>query len=473
MWSSLRSRLTISHLFPLLVVVPLLSLLLFYLLEARYVLDEAAAELLGQGELISQLYQAELAALEDPEQAHALVARLQVRIPGLFYLFDENGNILVRPGIATASTEVPMRPPDPELLQRALAGEIARHVRRGDTVDVAVPVRNEDQEVVAAVHLSQQLSQVSYRLKILRWTVWGTVGAGLLAAVLLSFALSRSMNQPLERLTRAVGAVDFDAPPGRVREEGPNEVRALARTFNEMAQRLYDLEQGRRRLLIAIVHELGRPLGAVKAAAQVLGQSGKEPEVVIELSSGINDQVEQLRRLLDDLTLLARNDLQNLALDLVPVDVGNLVLAECRRHQAKLVRKEIRLITEIPPEAALLSADPMRMGQIVGNLLDNAIKYTPGGGLIRVAVAAQPETVTVTVTDSGPGIDPAELERIFDFLYRSPKQERVREGMGIGLALSRRLAEAQGGWLTAANNPRGAGARFVLTMNRKESRPPG
>ncbi len=463
MWRSLRSRLTISHLLPLLVIVPLLSFLLFYLIEARFVLDEATAELAGQGELISRLYQAELSAQEDPEQASSLFARLRVRIPTLFYLVDQNGNIVVRPGLATASTEVPIRPPDPELLQKALAGEIARQVSMGNA-DVAVPVRNEDQEVVGALHLSQQLTDVTNRLAVLRWTVWGAVSAGLLVSVLLSFVLSRSLNKPLERLTAASRAVNFDAPPRRVEEEGPAEVRTLARTFNEMSERLYELEQGRRRLLSSVVHELGRPLGAIKAAAQVLGQNGKDSELVVELSSGIDDQVDQLRRLLDDLALLARNEIQNLALDIVPTDVGELVLEECRRYGQRIREKEIELITQIPPEATRAAADPMRLSQIIGNLLDNAIKYTPNGGQIQIEVGTETGLVVLTFEDSGPGIDPSEFERIFDFLYRSPRQERVREGMGIGLALSRRLAEAQGGTLTAHHRAAGTGARFVLSL---------
>ena len=465
MWRNLRSRLAISHLLPLLVIVPLLSLLLFYLLEARYVLDEATAKLAGQGEMISQLYQAELSALEDAEQGGTLFARLQVQFPGLFYVVDENGNIVVRPGIATASTQVPVRPPDLELLRKALAGEIARQVRQGSAA-VAVPVHNEDQEVVGAVHLSQQLTQVTNRLTILRWTVWGTVSAGLLVAVLFSFALSRSLNQPLERLTKATRAVHFDSPPSRVKEEGPTEVRTLARTFNEMSEHLYELEQGRRRLLSAVVHELGRPLGAIKAAAQVLSQNGKEPELVVELSSGIDDQVDQLRRLLDDLALLARNDIRNLALDLVPVDIGALALEECRRYDPRIREKEIELAAHVEPDVTHPAADSMRLSQIFGNLLDNAIKYTPHGGQIRVAVRPDSDAIVWTIEDSGPGIDPSELERIFDFLYRSPRQERVREGMGIGLALSLRLAEAQGGTLTAHNRAAGTGARFVLSLPR-------
>ena len=466
MWRNLRSRLTISHLLPLLVIVPLLSFLLFYLIEARFVLDEATAELAGQGELISRLYQAELEAQEDPEQARSLFARLQVRVPTLFYLVDRDGNIVVRPGLATASTEVPIRPPDPELLQKALAGEIARQVSLGKA-DVAVPVRNEDQEVVGAVHMSQQLTQVTNRLTVLRWTVWGALSAGLLVSVSLSFALSRSLNQPLERLTKASRAVSFDAPPSRVEEEGPTEVRTLARTFNEMSERLYELEQGRRRLLSAIVHELGRPLGAIKAAAQVMGQNGKDSEMVVELSSGIDDQVDQLRRLLDDLAILARNDIQNLALEIVPIGVEELVLEECRRYDSRIREKEIELITDFSPKMTQAAADPMRLSQIIGNVLDNAIKYTPNSGQIQIAVGSEADRMVLTIEDSGPGIDPSELERIFDFLYRSPRQERVREGMGIGLALSRRLAEAQGGTLTAHHRAGSTGARLVLTLPRE------
>ena len=361
MWRNLRSRLAISHLLPLLVIVPLLSLLLYYLLEARYVLEEATAQLAGQGELISRLYQAELSALEDEEQALSLFARLQVQVPVLFHVVDEEGDIVVRPGIATASTKVPLRPPDPELLRRALAGEIARQVRQGSAA-VAVPLHNEDREVVGAVHLSMQLTQVSNRLAILRWTVWGTVGVGLLVAVLLSFALSRSLNQPLERLTRASRAVNFDSAPSPVTEEGPTEVRTLARTFNEMSERLYELEQGRRRLLSAVVHELGRPLGAIKAAAQVLSQHDSQSDVVVELSSGIDDQVDQLRRLLDDLALLARNDMRNLALDLVPTDVGALVREECRRYDPRIMEKEIELTAGIAPNATLPAAGPDAAG---------------------------------------------------------------------------------------------------------------
>ncbi len=487
MLRNLRSRLVISHLLPLLVIVPLLSLLLVYLLETRYALDDAAAELAGQGELISRLYQAEWSALQDPEQAQSVVTRLQVWAPGLFYLVDSDGKILISPGVMTASREVSVNPLNPELLQKALAGEIALQVRdspqqegrlnaplleRGaKTVDVAVPVRNEDHEVVGAVQLSQQLTQVTNRLTILRWTVWGTVSAGLLVAGLLSFALSRSLNQPLERLTKATRAVHFDAPPSRVQEEGPTEVQTLARTFNEMSERLYELERGRRRLLSAVVHELGRPLGAIKAAAQVLSQDGKDSDLVVELSSGIDYQVDQLRRLLDDLALLAQSDMQDLALDCVPTDVGALVLEECRHYDPRIREKEIELACHIPANATHPAADPVRLSQIVGNLLDNAIKYTPTGGDIRVVVNTDPSGVQVLIEDSGPGIDPSEQERIFDFLYRSPHQDRVREGMGIGLALSRRLAEAQGGALSAQNRADGPGARFTLSLPRELPQP--
>ncbi|HRJ42959.1 MAG TPA: ATP-binding protein, partial [Caldilineaceae bacterium] len=114
-----------------------------------------------------------------------------------------------------------------------------------------------------------------------------------------------------------------------------------------------------------------------------------------------------------------------------------------------------------------LWVDPVRISQILGNLLDNAYKYTPAGGQVVISTAQEGAgddvPVVVRVRDTGPGIDPADRENIFQFFYRSPNQTRVQEGMGIGLALARRLAEAHGGTLTLAEGDR-SGAEFVLRL---------
>lgn len=463
MLNTLRTRLVLSHLLPILLIVPLLSMLLLYLLETRYVLSNAATELAVQGELVAQLTQSNWQSWKNPDQARPLLAELQVQVPARILLVDRNGNLMVASGVATASTEVAIDSPNPELVRMALTGQVAQQIH-SSAVDVAVPVVNAEEEVVGAVQLSRRIDQLGNQLSVLRWTVVGTFVAGMLLAGLLSFSLTRSVNRPLEQLTQATRSVRFDREPQLVPESGPQEVQTLARTFNGMAARLFELEQGRQRLLRSVVHELGRPLGAIKAAAQVLRQRGdRDPELVEELATGIDEQIDQLRRVLDDMALLAQSEVQELNLVLEPVDLDAVVQEECRRIRSRMESKGITLHCQSAGPLLWVHADPVRLSQILGNLLDNAQKYTPQGGQVTVSTQRQDQSAIVFVADNGPGIPAEERENIFRFFYRSPNQSRVEDGMGIGLALARRLAEAQHGVLTLIDTP-DPGAVFVLRL---------
>lgn len=479
MFSSLRFRLALSHFIPILVLVPLFSLALIYLLETRVALGNVANEMAVQAQLVARLTQSNWQAWKDPNQSQPLMTRLQVLVPAQIFVVDSQGRLLVTSGVAATTQSVPVLSLNEELLRQALAGQASRQTHSGinpqkNGVDVVVPVFNDKQEVVGAIQLSQGLGQTGSQLALLRWLVWATAGIGMLLAGLLGFWLSRSLNRPLEELTAAARSIRFDQPPPTVLESGPSEVRLLAHTFNGMAERLYELEQGRRRLLRSIVHELGRPLGAIKAAAHVLGQGNSgSGEVVAELAEGIDGQVDQLRLLLDDLTLLAQSEMQELALDLEETDVGALVQAESHRSAGKLGSKAIELSCQVAEDLPQLLVDPVRIGQILGNLLDNAYKYTPNGGRVIVSAAqegtGQNAPVVIRVRDTGPGIDPSDRENIFQFFYRAPNQTRIQEGMGIGLALARRLAEAHGGTLTVAEGS-GHGAEFVLRLGNAEAK---
>ncbi|MFZ1755309.1 MAG: HAMP domain-containing sensor histidine kinase [Caldilineaceae bacterium] len=473
MFSSLRLRLALSHFLPILVLVPLFSLALIYLLETRVALVNVANEMAVQAQLVARLTQSNWQAWKDPNQSEPLMTRLQVLVPAEIYVVDSQGRLLVASGVAARTQNVPLLSLNENLLRQVLAGQANREIHSGvnpqtNGLDVVVPVYNDKQEVVGAIQLSQRLGDASRRLELLRWVVWATAGVGMLLAGVLGFWLSRSLNRPLEQLTEAARSIRFNQPPPSVPESGPNEVRLLAHTFNDMAERLYELEQGRRRLLHSIVHELGRPLGAIKAAAQVLQQGTSDNgAVVIELAEGIDEQIDQLRLLLDDLTLLAQSEIQELALDLEDTDVGALIRAESHRSENRLRSKEISLACQVAADLPRMRVDPVRISQILGNLLENAYKYTPSGGRVIVSVAQEGPgpgaPVVVRVRDTGPGVDPADRENIFQFFYRAPNQTRIQEGMGIGLALARRLAEAHGGTLTVADG-NGDGAEFVLRL---------
>jgi two-component system sensor histidine kinase BaeS len=159
---------------------------------------------------------------------------------------------------------------------------------------------------------------------------------------------------------------------------------------------------------------------------------------------------------------------QGLHLQLEPVDMASVIHAQCDLVATMAANKGLALDCHVDEALPVIQADARRLGQIVGNLLHNAVKYTPAGGKIRVsgAVESTPgggEQICIEVADSGPGIAPAERERIFQFFYRNPSQRRIHQGMGLGLALARQLAEAHEGSLTVEGAPEG-GALFVLCL---------
>jgi signal transduction histidine kinase len=226
------------------------------------------------------------------------------------------------------------------------------------------------------------------------------------------------------------------------------------------------LERSRQALLTGIVHELGRPLGAIKAAAQTIRNSA-DHQLAVDLAAGINDQVDELRLQIDDLTLLGEMELEGLRMALAPVDIVELLEHQTRQFASFAANRGIVLTCAPVSALPLLNADPKRVEQIIGNLVHNALKYTPRGGTVRItarlADAHGVPQVCVDVADTGPGIAPDEQERIFELFYRSPAQRRLHQGVGIGLFLARHLAERHRGTLTVVS-AEGQGATFTLCL---------
>jgi signal transduction histidine kinase len=233
-----------------------------------------------------------------------------------------------------------------------------------------------------------------------------------------------------------------------------------------MGARLVELESSRRALLTGIVHELSRPLGAIKAAAQTIHNSS-DPQLVVDLAKGIDDQVDQMRLQVEDLALLSELEYHGLRMTFEPVDIGELVEGRCRQAAANASDRAIDFTWSVSPSLPLIVGDPNRIALIIDNLVHNALKYTSASGVVHVEAAGQPAdeptAVVIRVSDNGPGIAQAEQDRIFQLFYRSPAQQRRHQGMGIGLSLARQLAEGHGGTLTVRSEE-GRGATFILRL---------
>ena len=477
LFRKLTTRLALSHILPVLVFIPLLGLALLYQLEHYYLLDNLAVELVAQGTIIAEFTREQPVLWQDPQLAQVALDQLQQRISAHLMLIDSAGRIIAATWLGDGS--VIGSQVESSVVMSALGGQPAWTVNhspgmRQDVIDVAVPVSWSSNRIIGVVRLSASLDEIQRRLAPMRGLVLVTLLTGATLSLVSGLVLARSIGVPLVRLTKAVARFDPAVSPERVPERGPDEIRALAATYNRMSRRLHELERSRSALLSGIVHELGRPLGAIKAAAQTI-QINDDLSLHGELADGIDHQVDQLRLHLEDLALLGEVELQGLRLNLETVDMTSLLRDLCKQFQPLALEKRLVLLCDLDRGLPLLHADAKRVSQIVGNLIHNACKYTPSGGNVEVAAYPVREAGSVTrieviVADTGPGIAPSEHEEIFQLFYRSPSQRHLHQGVGIGLALARQLAEAHGGTLVVASSP-GAGATFTLSLPLGDATP--
>jgi signal transduction histidine kinase len=468
MFDSLRTRLALSHTIPVLLFVALLGTTLLYQLERNYFLNNLAAELTAQGAIIASFMREEPQLWHNTGLAQFALEQLQTRLSAQIMLIDPYGDVIAASWFDDAN--LIGYTVDSPVVAAALQGNAGWSLNSttlppGQILDVAVPVMVAPGRVLGVVRLSHSLAEIQRRLAPLRGLLWITLGVGATLSLILGITLAQSLASPLQRLAQAVTRFQPNTPLEPVAESGPTEVRTLAAAFNQMGARLIELENSRRALLTGIIHELSRPLGAIKAAAQTIRNS-PDHALALELAGGIDDQVDQMRLQIEDLVLFSELEYQGLRMVSSPLDLGELVETQCRQFLGQAVDRKIDLTCQVSTTLPLIQGDPKRLSQIVDNLIHNALKYTPAGGAVAVNAQinpADPQQVLVTVADNGPGIAPLEQERIFQMFYRSPSQQRRHQGMGIGLALARQLAEGHGGALTVAS-VEGAGSTFTLHL---------
>jgi two-component system OmpR family sensor kinase/two-component system sensor histidine kinase BaeS len=298
------------------------------------------------------------------------------------------------------------------------------------------------------------------RISRAAWSA-GLIGAGL--SLVLALLLAYQLLRPIQSLTRAAQLMARGDLSQRVAVHGHDELAALGQAFNHMAESLQRAEESRRAMTADIAHELRNPLAVQRAHLEAL-QDGIYP-LTVENLTPILEQNQLLTRLVEDLRTLALADAGQLKLECEPADLALLVESALEHFAPQAAARRIELRFHTPTDSIpSLHLDPQRIDQILSNLLSNALRYTPEGGVIELRLATTPSTVQLVLRDSGPGIPPEALPYVFERFYRADKgRSRSEGGTGLGLAIARKLAEAHGGSLTAANHPQG-GAVFTLTL---------
>lgn len=348
-----------------------------------------------------------------------------------------------------------------------------------DTMYVNVPAWS-DGRVAGVVRVAHTLTAIQQRVARLRATLllFILVYAGLLAAVTAGFA--RSIVGPVERLRADALRIASGDLAYRVDVGGPAEIAQLGATLNQMTTRLETLEGLRRRHVSDVSHELRTPLTAIRSMAETILQYGdSDPELRTRYLPRILAQTDRLARMVTQLLDLAHLESGGYVPSFAPVLVAGLVEEVVLAQAANAERLGVALRGTVSAPGLAVRGDRDRLVQVLMNLLDNALRYTPRGGAVTIEALATRGHVEITVADTGGGVPPEHLPHLFERFYRVESARSPQAGgTGLGLAIVRNLVEAHAGRVRVASAP-GEGTTFLIELPGsdppplpRDSRPP-
>ena len=360
---------------------------------------------------------------------------------------------------------------DGPLPQRDASGPV-----RGETVLpageallwVGAPLRGTDrgQRLLLVVAAPPQESRELLQLILQRFLVASVVG--LVLSLALAWTMGRSIVGPLQKVTAAAEKVsqgDYDL---HLDIASPDEVRSMANSFNTMTQAVKASQQAQRDFVANVSHELKTPLTSIQGFSQaILDGTADDPEAVKQAAGVIHDEAGRLTRMVSQLLDLARIEAGQIVMAREPVDLRAVLEGCVEKLTPQAVQGGVSLIAELTqlPPGARVTGDGDRLAQVFIILLDNALKHTAAGGKVTaVARYADASQVKVSVSDTGPGIPPQDLPRIFERFYQVDKSRaRGKGGAGLGLAIAKEIVAAHGGEI-AVESIVGVGSKFTVRL---------
>lgn len=320
---------------------------------------------------------------------------------------------------------------------------------------------------------------------------WGFVAAGLVAllvSVVLGIFIARSIARPLQHIAVAAAAVAAGDYEHRLKEQGPPEVKRVAGSFNVMIERVENSQQAMRDFVSNVSHELKTPLTSIQGFSQAIMEGATRDDAARRRAAGIiYQEAGRMARLVEDLLDLARIDSGQVVMKKTPLDLNQILAGTVNRLLPQAAQKQITLVKQWD-NLPVVVGDGDRLAQVFTNFLDNAIRHTPAGGQVTVsgrlaqnlprprrvraglvrsdattAMSERGDFVEVSIADTGPGIPPAELARIFERFYQVDKSRKRGGGTGLGLAISKEIVEAHGGYVRA-ESVEGVGTKFSALL---------
>ncbi len=462
---TLRTRLILSHTLPLLIILLLTGLALDYVVETQILLPSFAEELTNEAKLLAEMVSQRPDLWDDSNSAQAFLDNLEPILgPYVTFLNPQGGLLASSDPYLLELTVLPV-----EKLVEILAGDIwiqTVYSRRleASMVEVFVPVEGPEQNIVGVVQTTYHLENVYGQFLALRRVIIGILTVGILLGASVALLLALNISNPLQKVTLSIQQLVTGGEITPSPEQGPEEIRTLIRTVNSLVTQLHNMETTRRKLLANLVHELGRPLGALLPAVQAF-QAGivENEEVQKELLSGMEDEINILRRLLDDLTGLYDQTVGTFDLTVQSVNLTEWLTNLLQTHRAAASVKGLHWQHNIPDNLPIVNIDPERLAQATGNLINNAIKFTPPGGTVTLEAGIKANWIWIRIQDNGPGIPIEDQVFVFTPFFRGLSETRFPQGMGLGLNIAHDLVVAHQGRLEFESIP-GEGSCFIIWL---------
>ena len=466
MFKTLRSRLIISHVLPFVIIIPLIGLALVYFLETQFLLPQLSVELTVDARFLADLVRNQPELLQDPQLAEKILQSYGQATDASLMFFNPTGQPISYKDINGNSPNLYLTTYD---LQEVQTGQIVTRVQSQNfqpvrEIEVLAPVIGLNQNMIGVVRLSYSFDSVLQRLLRLRTWIISIAVLGLVLGITLGAFLAVTISRPIRQATEAVNHLAQGNFDERLPVKDPLEIRQLSEAVNYLVDRLQNLENARQKLLANLVHEIGRPLGALRTAIHALRKGASEnPQLMSDLLTGMDEETSRLERLLDDLNGLYDEVLGSLELDLDDLELNDWLPATLAPWQESAYEKGLHWEMDVQAGLPVIQADHLRLGQALGNLASNAIKFTPAGGTIQFIASYEDHEILLSFQDNGPGVILDEQDKIFQPFYQGETGRRIKEGMGLGLSIARDLVIAHGGSLEVSSQL-GQGSQFTIHL---------
>lgn len=488
MFASLRFRLWLTYLLILAAAVAAALLAMFvYLLRNPAVDRQEAQRLRLVAALIARRNQLPdiQPGINKPERLDDVVRRIDEALGVRLAVYSVTGQLL-------ADSRAEFSPPFPQqpFFERPKLNRVRiwRDAEGTQWLYWVVPLENG--QIWVAATPRQRLPVLSLLRDEILPPFLRALSFAIVFSLLMAIFVSHWIAAPLQRLAQAARAASKGEFP-EVDLEGPKEVREVSEAFNEMTARLHASQRAQRDLVANVSHDLKTPLTSIQGFAQALLDGAvQESSAIQQAAQVIYDEAGRMHRMVMDLLDLARLDAGTVNFEHAPIDLRELLAASVQKYTFQAHQSQIDLKFETGSLAGetpiIVMGDADRLTQVFSNLLDNALKFTPPGGQVEVILRPIDGWAEVDVADSGPGIAPGELERIFERFYQTDKSRRGgnRRGVGLGLAIAREIVQAHGGTIRAENRnlgtsndsqhsqtKAGRGCVFVVRLPRQSAPP--